>query len=394
MNLEIQALLEHSYGLNFIVILLAIFFSFILNHNIKRVPVAIFSLAVSIIFFQIELIEHTHLEKEIALLYGYLGLAALSIAMQPIGLEIHEYSVFLKAKFWLIIFLIFGSSGILACFITIESFELIAGYTALLLTSSLAVLNVFIQIRPKILNTNLVKLAMPIGFTTDCGLWILISFLKINHEVGITFETILPQIVVLFGSILIVFLGKKWWWDLIPENHNIDIWIPIGGIFAFAFFVVGFSPVLGAIFGGLVVPNKVKHKLAHENNRFFGHAMLFYMATVGFKIHDIIDLQSFKIAFEIICLTTIVKFIGIKYSGLFTRNEILPALFILGNGGTMLIAAGVALASPLIDGTSILPHNTPVVVAIVAVIYTVAASFYFDKHPIEVNKTEIESKSH
>ncbi len=360
----------------------------------KAVPVAIFTLVISIFFFQMEMVEHLHLEHQISITFGFAGLIGLSIAMIPIGLEIQDFSVFFKARFIGIITMITGISLILACVVSTESFEKILAYAALLLTSSLAVLNVFIQVRPKILHTNLVKLAMPIGFTTDCILWIMISLLKTNHETGITFESILPQLIVLFGSIFIVFLGVKWWWCHIPKYLNISIWLWVALCFAFAFYAVGFSPVLGAIFGGLVVPAQVKHKFAHEYNKLFEFAMLFYMATVGFKIHELIDFESIKMAFEIILLTSIVKYIAIRYSGLFDKKEISPALFILGNGGTMLIAAGIALSSTLSDGSSILPHNTPVVVAVVACVYTVVAALYFKRNPIEVDESLIPSTAH
>lgn len=369
------------------VVCLAIVASFLLNHKVKTIPVAIFSLIISILFFQMELFEHLHLDSQISTTFGFAGLIGLSIAMQPIGLEIQDFSIFAKARFWLIIFMIISLSVLLACVISTESFEKVVGYGALLLTSSLAVLSVFIQVRPAILRTNLVKLIMPIGFTTDCALWIIISLLKINHEQGgITLESILPQMVVLFGSMAIVFLGVKWWWALVPEHLNISIWFWIGGVFSFAFYIVGFSPVLGAIFGGLVVPCKIKHQYDHKFKSVFEVAMMFYMASVGFKIHDLIDFSSFEVAMEIILLTTIAKYIAIKFSGLFSDKEVIPALIVLANGGTMLIAAGISLATEFADSTSILPHNTSVVVAIVAVLYTVAAAIYFEIYPIEVDE--------
>ena len=394
MSPDIQTFLEHNYGPNLMVVCIAIVLSYLLNHKVKTVPVAIFTLLISIMFFQMELVEHMHIDSQISVTFGFAGLIGLSIAMIPIGLEIQDFSVFVKPKFIAIISMIVGVSLLLACFISMESYEKTIGYAALLLTSSLAVLNVFIQVRPKILHTNLVKLAMPIGFTTDCVLWIIISLLKINHEVGISLESVMPQLIVLFGSMLVVFLGVKWWWNIVPKHLNIGIWVWVGSGIAFAFYAVGFSPVLGAIFGGLVVPSHIKHKFAHEYNKLFDFAMVFYMASVGFKIHELIDLESFKMAIEIILLTSIVKFLGIKYSGLFGSREIAPALYILGNGGTMLIAAGIALSSTLSDGTSILPHNTSVVVAIVACLYTVAAAIYFQKNPIEVDEHLVPSEAH
>lgn len=370
--------------LTFTVVIAAIIFvSKAVGRKYTTIPIAIWCLITSILVDQFQILEHIHVDSEVSQNLSVFGLAMISSAMFQIGLEVTDFKLLGKSKFWLFIglivlapggiyFLSMGNSNALQCI----------AYGLLLFTSSLAVVAVFVQRQPELFHNRLIKSVMVIGVTTDILLWVGIGILNaLHHEGSSVIDGILPQMVAILGSIFIIALGKIWWWNKALSVRPI-IWFVLGGIIAFGFHKTGLSPVLGAIFGGLMVPERMKHRVSKNLTPIFTWSMLVYMSTVGFKVHELLSPEALEIAVGFIVITTVGKSLAIVCgNSLFFKGRFIQVVALLGNPGTMGIAAAATLSHEGLVSQAVFEG-----MVIVAIIYTVLAGIVLKKNPIQIEE--------
>lgn len=376
--------MPYDYIMYVIAIPVIIYISRKLGARFPIIPTAIFGLITSYAINQIELLEHMQKDVEAAHNLSYLGLIMISASVFPIGLEIADFRLLKNLKFWLFISLLVSIPGGIY-FLSGNSIDVLEriAIELLLFTSSLAVLAVFIQRDPSMAYSNLVKTVMMTGGITDVILWVGIGILKTmkNDEVTLI-EGIAPQLGILFLSIMIVVAGKMWWWSKVPYI-NPKIWLALGGIVAFGFWWVGLSPVLGAIFAGLMVPELYKHRVSKDLYPIFTMTMQIYMSTVGFKVNELLSWEVLAITLEFMALTTFGKGVALYCAtrmGIFPKEKFIQMLVLVGNAGTMAIAAAGALEG-------IIPQEVFDAMVLNAIFYTVFAGWILDKFPI-MNKKE------
>jgi hypothetical protein len=355
--------------------------AYIANRYIKTIPWAIWALIFGVLFSEIELIEKIKVNHIVTDDLLAVGTWMIAIAMIQIGLEASDFSFLKNMKFWtliLLIILIPSLIGYLA--LSLIGTELI-GVIALLFTSSLAVVAVFINEKPELFDHKLIKTIMITGIATDITLWIVIGILDISVKNNgiITFNDILPKIYVITIAILSIVTGIKYWWKKVYIEPI--VWLLISSIIGVIFYSVGFNPLLGTIFGGLMVPMKDKHHVSDKLEPFFKFSMLIYMGTVGFKLHNSINMEALYYAIAIIVITTIGKYFAIRFSGLIPRENLNQTTMFLGNPGTMGIAASAVMAHE-----GIIRESLFMAMVIVAIFYTILAGIFFKKYPLEIKE--------
>jgi Kef-type K+ transport system membrane component KefB len=351
-----------------------IFLAYFASLKIKVIPWPIWCFIIGSCFVEIELVEsirfdHIVTEDLLSLAPWFIG-----VAMFQIGLEATIFTYLRDIKFWALIFMIIAIPGtFIYLFLGFQGIELV-GTIALNFTSSLAVVAVFINLHPKLFDHPLIKKIMITGVTTDVILWIIVGFLDIIRKEGtLSIESATPQILVLIIFIFAIYTGIKYWWDKF-ELPSV-VWLVTSIIFAEVFNAVGFNLLLGTIFTGMLVPNNQKHEVSKELDIVFRIAMLAYMASVPYKQSEPLNLEALYYALEFILITTSGKYLAIRFSGFFDKKHMFVSTILLGNPGTMGIAAASVMAH-----AHIISENIFMAMSIEAVVYTVLAGIILEKY--------------
>ena len=351
------------------------------NKYVKIIPWAIFCLIIGVTLSEVEIIEQVQVSHVVTEDILALSSWAIAIAMMQIGLEATDFSYIGNFRFWLVLALIVIIPGSFAYLILDLSGLELAGVITLSYTTSLAVVAVIVNEKPELFEYSLIKKVMIVGIGLDVILWIWIGVLTVIKEKNggeFSFYDILPQLSVIAGAILVVATGVKYWWEKV-ENSNIDpiIWLLISCIVGVIFYSVNLNPLLGTIFGGMIVPSKNKHKVSDTLDPFFKFSMLIYMSTVGYKLHHSFTMEAVYYALVIILTSNVGKYIALRLSGFIYKKDINHGTGFLGNLGTMGIAAAAVMAHlHIIDEVFLMAA------VIAAIIDTLCFGIFLKKNPI------------
>lgn len=365
-----------------------------LGKNVKAIQIAIIGLIIGYLTKEGLLYFHIEMSPSVSDHILKINKSSIPIAIFSLGLEVLVFSVLGKRSFWGFVSLLMVVPGGLYYLYTGGEITDTVGYVAtglLLFTMSLAILSIVIGDRYELFHTDIVRNVVMTCTILDIVLFVVINIVKNIHGDTFSMGVLLYPTIAVGGSIFMVWSGQKCWWRW-SIVHRIPpvLWLGAGMVMAYLFKQADLSPALGALFGGLIVSEDMKHHVATKLRPISGGAMIIYMCTVGFKAHSLVSPESIRMACEFIIIGAFAKALVTLYAtsaGLFSWKQFFQVLALICGGGSMIIIVAGEL------GIELVSEDKFQAVMLTAIFWAIFSGWYLgSKNPIRMEK-EIKENS-